>query len=198
MPKTIQLAILASGNGTNAQQIAEYFADRTDVNVNVIIYNKKDAYVARRAEALGIESHYFNRRDFFETDNVLLFLRARQIDYLILAGFLLLVPENLLKAFPDRIVNIHPALLPKYGGKGMYGHNVHEAVVANHETETGITIHIVDQHYDRGTTLFQARCNVAPTDTADDVAAKIHLLEKAWFPKVIDAFVLNKPMPKQE
>lgn len=198
MPKTIQLAILASGNGTNAQQIAEYFADRTDVNVNVIIYNKKDAYVARRAEALGIESHYFNRRDFFETDNVLLFLRERQIDYLILAGFLLLVPENLLKAFPDRIINIHPALLPKYGGKGMYGHNVHEAVVANHETETGITIHIVDQHYDRGTTLFQARCNVAPTDTADDVAAKIHLLEKAWFPKVIDAFVLNKPMPKQE
>lgn len=198
MPKTIQLAILASGNGTNAQQIAEYFADRTDVNINVIIYNKKDAYVARRAEALGIESHYFNRRDFFETDNVLLFLRERQIDYLILAGFLLLVPENLLKAFPDRIINIHPALLPKYGGKGMYGHNVHEAVVANHETETGITIHIVDQHYDRGTTLFQARCNVAPTDTADDVAAKIHLLEKAWFPKVIDAFVLNKPMPKQE
>lgn len=198
MPKTIQLAILASGNGTNAQQIAEYFADRTDVNVNVIIYNKKDAYVARRAEALGIESHYFNRRDFFETDNVLLFLRERHIDYLILAGFLLLVPENLLKAFPDRIINIHPALLPKYGGKGMYGHNVHEAVVANHETETGITIHIVDQHYDRGTTLFQARCNVAPTDTADDVAAKIHLLEKAWFPKVIDAFVLNKPMPKQE
>ncbi len=198
MPKTIQLAILASGNGTNAQQIAEYFADRTDVNVNVVIYNKKDAYVARRAEALGIESHYFNRRDFFETDNVLLFLRERQIDYLILAGFLLLVPENLLKAFPDRIINIHPALLPKYGGKGMYGHNVHEAVVANHETETGITIHIVDQHYDRGTTLFQARCNVAPTDTADDVAAKIHLLEKAWFPKVIDAFVLNKPMPKQE
>lgn len=198
MPKTIQLAILASGSGTNAQQIAEYFAERTDVNVNVIIYNKKDAYVARRAEALGIESHYFNRRDFFETDNVLLFLRERQIDYLILAGFLLLVPENLLKAFPDRIINIHPALLPKYGGKGMYGHNVHEAVVANHETETGITIHIVDQHYDRGTTLFQARCNVAPTDTADDVAAKIHLLEKAWFPKVIDAFVLNKPMPKQE
>lgn len=198
MPKTIQLAILASGNGTNAQQIAEYFADRTDVNVNVIIYNKKDAYVARRAEALGIESHYFNRRDFFETDNVLLFLRERQIDYLILAGFLLLVPENLLKAFPDRIINIHPALLPKYGGKGMYGHNVHEAVVANHETETGITIHIVDQHYDRGTTLFQARCSVAPTDTADDVAAKIHLLEKAWFPKVIDAFVLNKPIPKQE
>lgn len=198
MPKTIQLAILASGNGTNAQQIAEYFADRTDVNINVIIYNKKDAYVARRAEALGIESHYFNRRDFFETDNVLLFLRDRQIDYLILAGFLLLVPENLLKAFPDRIVNIHPALLPKYGGKGMYGHNVHEAVVANHETETGITIHIVDKHYDRGTTLFQARCGVAPTDTADDIAAKIHLLEKAWFPKVIDAFVLNKPMPKQE
>lgn len=197
MAKKIQLAIFASGNGTNAQQITEYFSGSPDVNVNVIIYNKRDAYVAVRAERLGIESHYFNKRSFLESDEVLSFLKQREIDYIILAGFLLLVPQNLLTAFPNKIINIHPALLPKYGGKGMYGHNVHEAVVANHENETGITIHIVDSRYDCGTTLFQARCAVLPTDSTDDVAAKIHLLEKKYFPKVIEAFVLNKPMPKQ-
>ncbi|MBO7488920.1 MAG: phosphoribosylglycinamide formyltransferase [Bacteroidales bacterium] len=198
MPKQIQLAILASGNGTNAQQIAEYFSGNPDVNVNVIIYNKRDAYVATRAEKLGIEARYYNKRSFMESDDVLSFLRERKIDYVILAGFLLLVPENILKAFPNRVINIHPALLPKYGGKGMYGHIVHEAVVANHETETGITIHIVDHRYDCGTTLFQARCSVLPTDSADDIAAKIHLLEKEYFPRVIEAVVLKKPMPKQD
>lgn len=195
MSNPVNLAILASGNGTNAQQIAEYFMDRDDVVVRTIIYNKRDAYVATRAKNLGIESHYFNRHDFMESDAVLDFLRERKIDYVILAGFLLLVPNNLLHAFPNRIVNIHPALLPKYGGKGMYGHHVHEAVVANHERETGITIHVVDHRYDCGTTLFQARCEVSPTDTPDDVAAKIHLLEKEYFPRVIDAFIFNKPMP---
>ncbi len=197
MSKAIQLAILASGNGTNAQQISEYFAGNPEVNVNVVIYNKKDAYVATRAENLGIEARYFNRHSFYETDEVLSYLKSREIDYVILAGFLLLVPENLLAAFPNRIINIHPALLPKYGGKGMYGHYVHEAVVANHEKETGITIHIVDHRYDCGTTLFQARCEVLPTDTADDVAAKIHLLEKEYFPRVIEAVVLSKPIPGQ-
>ena len=195
MSNPVNLAILASGNGTNAQQIAEYFMDRDDVVVRTIIYNKRDAYVATRAKNIGIESHYFNRHDFMESDAVLDFLRERKIDYVILAGFLLLVPNNLLQAFPNRIVNIHPALLPKYGGKGMYGHHVHEAVVANHERETGITIHVVDHRYDCGTTLFQARCEVVPTDTPDDVAAKIHLLEKEYFPRVIDAFIFNKPMP---
>lgn len=195
MSNPVNLAILASGNGTNAQQIAEYFMDRDDVVVRTIIYNKRDAYVATRAKNLGIESHYFNRHDFMDSDVVLDFLRERKIDYVILAGFLLLVPNNLLQAFPNRIVNIHPALLPKYGGKGMYGHHVHEAVVANHERETGITIHVVDHRYDCGTTLFQARCEVVPTDTPDDVAAKIHLLEKEYFPRVIDAFIFNKPMP---
>ena len=195
MSNPVNLAILASGNGTNAQQIAEYFMDRDDVVVRTIIYNKRDAYVATRAKNFGIESHYFNRHDFMESDAVLDFLRERKIDYVILAGFLLLVPNNLLQAFPNRIVNIHPALLPKYGGKGMYGHHVHEAVVANHERETGITIHVVDHRYDCGTTLFQARCEVVPTDTPDDVAAKIHLLEKEYFPRVIDAFIFNKPMP---
>ena len=150
---TIKLAILGSGNGTNAQQISEYFANSSDVEVACIIYNKRDAYIAERARNLGIEARYFGRK---------------------------------VAAYPNRIINIHPALLPAYGGKGMYGHHVHEAVVANHEKESGITIHIVDQHYDRGTTLFQARCTVEPGDTADDLAAKIHLLEKEHFPRVID------------
>ncbi len=198
MHKPIQLAILASGNGTNAQQITEYFAGSKEVNVNVILYNKRDAYVATRAQQLGIEAQYFNRHDFYETDNVLRFLQQRGVDYLILAGFLLLVPENLLAAFPDRIVNIHPALLPNYGGKGMYGHHVHEAVVANHEPFSGITIHVVDNRYDCGTTLFQARCKVEPEDSPDDLAAKIHLLEKEYFPRVIEAFVLHRPMPLSE
>lgn len=196
MSKPVEIAILASGNGTNAQQITEYFAGNDAVNVNVIIYNKRDAYVAKRAEMLGIDSFYFNRHDFYETDKVLELLNERGVDYVILAGFLLLVPANLLAAFPDRIINIHPALLPSYGGKGMYGHHVHEAVVANHERFSGITIHIVDSRYDCGTTLFQARCVVDPKDTPDDLAAKIHLLEKEYFPRVIESVVLNKPMPQ--
>lgn len=194
MSEKIKLAILASGNGTNAQQITEYFADKPEVSVDVIIYNRRDAYVATRAANLGIEARYFGRRDFMESDNVVNFLKERNIDYVILAGFLLLIPENILNAFPNRVVNIHPALLPKYGGKGMYGHHVHDAVVANHETETGITIHVVDNRYDCGTTLFQARCKVEPEDTADDVAAKIHLLEKEYFPRVIEAFVHHRPI----
>lgn len=196
MERPIRLAIFASGNGTNAQQISEHFAGRKDVEVACIVYNRKDAYVATRAQNLGIESRYFNRSDFMESERVLEYLREKQADYIILAGFLLLVPENLLKAYPNRIVNIHPALLPNYGGKGMYGHHVHEAVVANHEPLSGITIHVVDQHYDRGTTLFQAKCRLSPEDTADSLAAKIHILEKTYFPKVIESFVLNKPMPE--
>lgn len=196
--KQTRLSILASGNGTNAQQIAEYFAERNDIIIDSIIYNKRDAYVATRAKNLGIESFYMSRRDFMESNKVLELLQSRNVDYLILAGFLLLVPENLLKAFPNKIINIHPALLPNYGGKGMYGHHVHEAVVANHETVTGITIHVVDHRYDCGTTLFQARCVVLPTDSADDVAARIHLLEKSYFPLVIDAYITGKPMPVQK
>ena len=186
MGKPIRLAILGSGNGTNAQQISEYFAGRTDVEVACIIYNKRDAYIAERAKRLGIESRYFGRVDFYENGAVMAYLREKKADWVILAGFLWLVPQEMLAAYPGRVINIHPALLPKYGGKGMYGHHVHEAVVANHETESGITIHIVDEHYDRGTTLFQARCSVTPDDTPDTLAAEIHLLEKEHFPRVID------------
>ncbi|MBP5527666.1 MAG: phosphoribosylglycinamide formyltransferase [Bacteroidales bacterium] len=186
MNKPIRMAILGSGNGTNAQQISEYFANRSDVQVACIIYNKRNAYIAERAKNLGIESHYFGRADFYENGAVMKYLQEKEVDWVILAGFLWLVPEEMLEAYPNRIINIHPALLPKYGGKGMYGHHVHEAVVAAGEHESGITIHVVDNHYDRGTTLFQARCTVTPNDTADTLAAKIHLLEKEYFPRVID------------
>lgn len=186
MSKPIRLAILGSGNGTNAQQISEYFAGRDDVQVVSIIYNVKDAYIAQRARNLGIEARYFGREDFYETGAVLDYLRQKQADWVILAGFLWLVPQPILDAYPQRVINIHPALLPKYGGKGMYGHHVHEAVVAAGETESGITIHIVDENYDRGTILEQARCSVTKDDTPDTLAAKIHLLEKEYFPRVID------------
>ena len=186
MNTPIRLAILGSGNGTNAQQISEYFAGRDDVKVACIIYNRKDAYIAQRAKNLGIEARYFGRADFYNNGAVLEYLHEKNIDWVILAGFLWLVPEPLLNAYPNRNRNIHPALLPKYGGRGMYGHHVHEAVVAAHEHESGITIHIVDHQYDRGTTLFQARCTVTPDDTPDTLAAKIHLLEKEHFPRVID------------
>ena len=194
----IRIAILASGNGTNAQQITEYFATRPQVQVACIVYNKKDAYVAERAKRLGVESRYFGKRDFEEADSVLRYLRQQRADWLVLAGFLLLLPPKLLQAYPRRVMNIHPALLPRYGGKGMYGHHVHQAVVEHGERESGITVHLADEHFDHGDILFQARCAVSPTDTPDDVAAKIHLLEKAYYPAVVEAAVLGTPMPTQE
>ena len=197
MKKNIQLAIFASGSGSNAQQITEYFANSEEVKVNCILYNKKDAYVAERAKMLGIPAFYFNRAAFLESDEVFNFVQSRGIDYIILAGFLLLVPQNLLDAYPNRIINIHPALLPNYGGKGMYGHHVHESVIANKEPESGITIHIVDNRYDCGITLFQAKCKLTAADTPDTLAQKIHLLEKEFYPKVIESAVLGKPMPVQ-
>ena len=187
----IKIAILASGNGTNAQQISEYFADHEQVKVDCIIYNRKDAYVAERAKKLGIPAVYYGRKDCFENGKVLSYLKNRGIDWVILAGFLWLVPEDILAAFPNHIINIHPALLPKYGGKGMYGHHVHEAVIANHEKESGITIHIVDSHYDKGITLFQATCPITDEDTPDTLAGKIHLLEKEYFPSIIEKTILG-------
>lgn len=187
----IRLAILASGNGTNAQRISEYFAHHDKVQVACIIYNRKDAYVAERARRLGVPAQYFGRKDFYENGRVLEYLREQHIDWVILAGFLWLVPEDILNAFPNHIINIHPALLPKYGGKGMFGEHVHEAVIAHHEKESGITIHLVDNHYDRGTTLFQAKCQLTDEDTPDTLAAKIHELEQKHFPLIIEQTVLQ-------
>ena len=151
-----------------------------------MLSNRADAYALVRARNHNIPSVVLTRAEFAQADKLMPLMQQYDIHFVVLAGFLVMVPDFLIKAFPRRIINIHPALLPAYGGKGMYGHHVHEAVVANHEHESGITIHIVDNHYDRGTTLFQARCSVTPEDTPDTLAAKIHLLEKEHFPRVID------------
>ena len=181
------VAILASGSGSNAENIIRYFRSKNnkDVCFQVIISNKEDAYVHERAKNLGISSYTFKKSDF-ESGKVLEFLKEQSIDFIILAGFLLKVPENLLQAYPNKIINIHPALLPKFGGKGMYGSYVHEAVVAAKEKESGITIHYVNENYDEGQIIFQAKCEVLPTDTPDDVAEKVHALEYEFFPKVIE------------
>lgn len=187
----IKLAILASGNGSNAQRIIEYFASHRDVQVECVVYNVKNAFVAERANNLGVTAQYFGRKDFYESGAVCRYLKGRGVDWVILAGFLWLVPGDILSAFHHKVINIHPALLPKYGGKGMYGIHVHEAVIANAEKQSGITIHIVDEEYDKGKILCQATCDVAAVDTPESLADKVHELEYEYFPKVIENTVLE-------
>ncbi len=185
------MAIFASGSGTNAEKIMQFFKDRNTGNVNLVLSNKKEAKVLERAARFNIPTRVFDRHEFYETDEILQLLQELQIDLIILAGFLWLVPENLLKAFPDQIINIHPALLPKFGGKGMYGPKVHEAVIQAGEPESGITIHYVNPRYDEGKIIFQAKCKVAPNDDADSLARKIHQLEYEYFPKVIENLIIK-------
>lgn len=186
-----RIVILASGNGTNAENIVKHFKGNGDVTVCRIMSNKKDAYVLTRAANLGIESSSFTKQEF-EDGTVLGDIKSMNPDLIVLSGFLLRVPEAMVKAFPRMIVNIHPALLPKFGGKGMYGDRVHEAVVASGERESGITIHYIDENYDQGTTIFQAKCEVLPTDTPHDVATKVHALEYQWFPKILNNILMHK------
>ena len=186
-----RIAVFASGSGSNAENIAKYFAGNDNVDITLIVSNKKDAFVHERAKNLGVESVTFSKSDFEGTDNVLNYLKMKNIDFIVLAGFLLKVPENLIEAFPYRIINIHPALLPKYGGKGMYGDNVHKAVIANGEKESGITIHYVNENYDEGAIIFQARCAILPSDTYEDVAKKVHALEYTHFPEVISKLLAD-------
>ncbi|MEN8138322.1 MAG: phosphoribosylglycinamide formyltransferase [Bacteroidota bacterium] len=186
-----RIAIFASGSGSNAQNIAEYFRNNPNIDISLILANKADAYVLERAENLKIDSFVFSNKELQNTEIVLEKLLEYRIDFIVLAGFLLKVPDYLTEAFPNKIVNIHPALLPKYGGKGMYGMNVHNAVVENKEEESGITIHYVNENYDEGQIIFQATIPVLPEDTPDDVASKIHDLEYDNFPKIIEQ-VINK------
>lgn len=188
---TLNLAIFASGNGSNAMNIINYFENEPKVNVKKVFCNKPKAPIIEKAKGRGIETVLFNKSQLQESDFVLNELKVHSIDYIILAGFLLKIPENLIKHFEDRIINIHPALLPKYGGKGMYGMHVHEAVVQNKEPKTGITIHYVNKNYDEGAIIFQAECAVLKTDTAKDVAAKIHELEMENFPRLIRQVLLG-------
>lgn len=184
-----RIAIFASGNGSNAQNIAEYFAKGDKGKVTVIYCNNPKAFVIQRANALNIPHVVFNREQFYSSDAIIKDLIQRKTDLIVLAGFLWLLPVNLLKAFEKRIINIHPALLPKYGGKGMYGMAVHEAIIENGETESGITVHLIDEMYDRGEIIFQAKCTVDKNDTADSLAKKVHKLEYQHYPKVISDYL---------
>jgi phosphoribosylglycinamide formyltransferase-1 len=185
----IHIAILASGSGSNAENIADFFSGSDDIQVSLIISNSRDAYVHERASKLGIPSCTFSREAFGEGTPVLKKLREYNTDFIVLAGFLLKVSQPLLDAYPGRIVNIHPALLPGYGGRGMYGDKVHRSVIDAGEKVSGITIHYVNEHYDEGNIIFQATCEVEASDTPDDLARKVHALEYAHFPRVIASLV---------
>lgn len=182
------LIVFASGSGTNAENLINYFNGSADFRVAAVFCNRPDAFVLQRARRLGVPTEVFNREDLWG-GRVAGMLERYNAYAIILAGFLMMVPPEIVRAYPGKIINIHPALLPKYGGKGMHGMHVHEAVVAAGEPESGITIHLVDEQYDHGKILFQARCEVLPCDTALDVAAKIHLLEQEHFPEVVDGYL---------
>ena len=185
----IRIAIFASGNGSNAQNIAEHFAGNSSVDICRIFSNKADAFVLKRADNLNIPSFVFTKKQMNESEIVLNQLIADKTDFIVLAGFLLKIPANILEKFPYKIINIHPALLPKYGGKGMYGMRVHEAVKASGDIESGITIHYVNAAYDEGNVIFQAMIPVEKSDTAEDIANKVHGLEYEHFPKVIEQII---------
>jgi phosphoribosylglycinamide formyltransferase-1 len=184
-----RIALFASGSGSNVENIVRYFQQHKEVDFTKVYCNKPDAYVLERAKNLGVKTRIFNKEEFSQSNTIVEELKNEQTDLIILAGFLWKIPSSLVQAFPNKIVNIHPALLPKYGGKGMYGMHVHEAVVANKETETGITIHYVNEHYDEGPAIFQAHVALTPSDTPTDVANKIHQLEFEHFPKVIEMLI---------
>lgn len=185
-----RIVIFASGSGSNAENIIKHFQSTKTAVVTHVLSNNEHAKVFERCEKLNIDASLFDRESFTKDDTVLNFLHV-EADIIILAGFLWRIPAKIVEAFPNKIINIHPALLPKYGGKGMYGMNVHKAVKENNETETGITIHYVNENYDEGAIIFQATTNLVPTDTADDIAAKIHVLEYEHFPKVIEEVILK-------
>ena len=181
------IAIFASGAGSNAENIIRYFKNLPNVRIDSVWSNKKEAYVLQRAQKLGVESRYFTREEFIGSDKMIVELRNRNIDLVVLAGFLWLVPPGFVDAFT--IINIHPALLPNYGGKGMYGSFVHKAVISNGEKESGITIHLVNKEYDKGDHLLQMKCPVFPDDTPETLAARIHELEYACFPRAIEDYL---------
>ncbi len=179
------IAILPSGTGTNAENIIRYFSNDKKAKVTLVLSNKPQAMVLERAAALGVDAFFFDRDQFYNTGEVLMMLRRRETDLVVLAGFLWLVPVDLIHAFRSRIINIHPALLPCFGGKGMYGERVHRAVLEAGCTESGITIHYVNEHYDAGDIIFQARCPVLPGDDVDSLASRVHALEYEHYPRVI-------------
>ena len=186
-----KIAVFASGSGSNAEKIFEHFKSHPNIEVSLLLCNKPGAYVLERAEKFEVPNQVFNRKALNDPEGVLALLQQHQIDWIVLAGFLLLVPPSLVAAYPNRIVNIHPALLPKYGGKGMYGMNVHNAVKAAGEKESGITIHYVNSRYDEGNIIDQFACQLSPEDSPETIAKKVQKLEHENYPKVIENVVLK-------
>lgn len=189
--KPFRLAIFASGSGSNALAICQYFSKHPQIEVSLILSNNEQAGVLQKARELGVESFVFSKNEFGESGKVSTLLKEKKVTHLVLAGFLWLVPKHLIADFPNKIINIHPALLPKYGGKGMYGMRVHETVKNAGETETGITIHNVNEHFDDGEALLQVKCPVEPSDSVIQIAAKVQALEHEHYPKTIERWVLS-------
>lgn len=181
-----RLAIFASGSGSNAESIMSYFKNHSTIEVGAVVSNKADAFVLTRAAKYNVPTKVFDKNQFREMDVAIKWLHEQKITHIVLAGFLLLIPEKLIRAFPDKIINIHPSLLPKFGGKGMYGMNVHEAVAAAKETESGPTIHLVNAHYDEGKILAQFGCAISPSDDAHTIAEKVLKLEHEHYPREIE------------
>lgn len=180
------IAILASGSGTNAENIIRYFREKDSATVRLVLTNRQNAFVLERARGLEVPCFYFPKGEWESGEAVLSLLKECNIDFIVLAGFLARVPDNILHAYPNKMINIHPSLLPKFGGKGMYGDRVHEAVIASGEKESGITIHYTNEHYDEGAIICQKKCPVLPGDTPEELAQRIHVLEYEYYPKVIE------------
>lgn len=191
MSPQYRIAIFASGNGSNAEEIIKYFKQHPSISVEIIISNNPNAFVLERAKRYSIPTLVMTRQEFQET--VASRLMEVKITHIVLAGFLWLIPNGLLDKFPNRIINIHPALLPKFGGKGMYGMKIHESVRSSNEKESGITIHVVDEKYDEGTILYQHKCDIASDDTPQQIAEKVHQLEYTWYPRIIEKWIFETP-----
>lgn len=186
------IAIFASGNGTNAENIIRYFQENGEVRVKLVLSNRRSAFVLERAARLEVPSACLTKEEWADGRAVLALMEEAEIDFIVLAGFLARVPDCLLRAYPDKIVNIHPSLLPKFGGKGMYGEHVHEAVLAAGEQESGITIQYINERYDEGAIICQQKCPVLPDDTPDTLAARVHALEYEYYPRVVEQLVLGQ------
>ena len=185
------IAIFASGSGTNAENIINYFRNNPRISINLIVTNREDAFVRERAKRLEVDSYVIKKEAWKDQNLVNDLLSKYNIDYIILTGFLLRVPQYILDKYHNRVINIHPALLPKFGGKGMYGDNVHKAVIDSKDEESGITIHFCNENYDEGNIIFQAKCPISPNDTFEVVAQKVHQLEYKYFPVIIEQVLLD-------
>ena len=192
------IVIFASGSGSNAQRLLEHFEHHPDIRVAALLSNNPNAYALKRAETYHVPAFVFNREEFYKSDKVLQQIQQFKPNLIVLAGFLWLVPQNLLQAFPNRIINIHPALLPQYGGKGMHGRHVHAAVVQSGDPESGITVHYINEEYDKGAFIRQERCPVLPTDTPEDLAARVLQLEHQFLPLVVEQLLSAQDQSKTD